>query len=183
MRVRTLMALTGLAAACSAPQTASKPAERDLHLGTSPSRDSGVVSDLEVGRTPKARTTGASSQATARVRSAVAALTAEAAPAPRLAAATTSVALAEPSHQFKDAPEPIEVLVAGGAPAPSPDFGGIGLQRGGIGGAGWGGGSRGHGIIIRGGMGGDDDDCDIRHPHGGPRAIHSLTPGFRGGIH
>lgn len=176
MRVRTFIALTGLAAACSSPQPVSKPAERDLHLGVSPSRDSGIVSDLEVGRAPKPQAETAL-HSNARVRLAVAALAAESAPAPKLAAMTTSMALVEPSHLFQDAPEPIEILVAGPAPAGGSDLGGIGLQRGDFGG------SRNHGIIIRGGMGGIDDDCDIRHPHSSPIAIHSLAPSFRGGIH
>ncbi len=176
MRIRTLvLAAVGLAA-CSAPQQ-TQPASRDLHLGTTATRDTGVVSEIEIGRLPKPRRPSANAR-----RAAPAAAAALEAPAPKLALASTSAALIEPTHDFKEAAEPIEILVAGPAPAAMPDIGGIGLQRGGMGG-GWSTGGRRGGVIIRGGVGGTDDDCDIRHPHSSPIAIHSLTPGFRGGIH
>ncbi len=177
MRIRTLALVAVGLAACSAPQQTQPPVSRDLHLGTTAPHDTGVVSEIEIGRLPKARTPSPGA------RSHVAAAALEA-PAPRLAMASTSAALIEPTHDFKDAPEPIEILVAGPAPAAMPGTGlAIGLQRGGMGEGGWSTGGRRGGVIIRGGMGGTDDDCDIRHPHSSPIAIHSLTPGFRGGIH
>lgn len=183
MRIRTLLVAVGGLAACSSPQPAPPAAARDLQLGTSPVRDTAVVSALESGRPlPKPRTVPPAGHA---APANVAVLVADRAPAPKLALASTTTALAEPTHDFKDAPEPIEVLVATGpGPETAPGLGiSSGYLRGGSGQGGWAPAGRRGGVIIRGGVGGVDDDCDIRHPRSSPIAIHSVAPNFRGGIH
>lgn len=182
MRIRTLLIAATALAACSAPKPSTPAAARDLRLGTSPVRDTAVVSALESGR-PLPRPRIAPTPTPRATPSAVAAALTESA-APRLVLATARTTLAEPTHDFKEAAEPIEVLVATGpGPETAPGLGiQSGFMRGGSGPGAWTTGRQG-GVIIRGGVGGIDDDCDIRHPHSSPIAIHSVGPNFRGGIH
>ena len=183
MQIRpALLAAVGLAA-CSAPRKTAPLAPRDLHVGTTAPLDAGVASDIEIGRPPKTRLP--SSDARRHIATVAAALGRDGAQAPKLAVTAMSVALVEPTHDFKAAPVPVEILAAAPVPEAMPPMG-LGIDgsshRGGTGAGespprGWRG-----GVIIRGGVGGIDDDCDIRHPHRGPIAVHSLAPSFRGGI-
>lgn len=190
MRIRpALLAAIGLAA-CSAPRKTEPLAPRDLHVGTTAPLDAGVASDIEIGRSPKIHLP--SSSARRHVTIVAAALDRDGAVAPKLAVTAMSVALVEPTKDFKAAPVPVEILAAASAPDATPTMG-LGIDgtshRGGTaaGGSSPGaggstsGGWRG-GVIIRGGVGGTDDDCDIRHPHHGPMAVNRVGPSFRGGI-
>jgi hypothetical protein len=184
--ITTAAATVVCVAACSkppAPIANGAPASlngagRDLRLGSSLTPDAPVVSDLEAGRTPKPRLTAPVEQyrspETVKLSKAHA-LAAVALARPKLAMPAVAPTVTQTSHALAMAPTAESAhptLVVGG---------GLNSAESGDGAFGFAGGRRG-GVIIRGGVGGPDDDCDIRHPrsHGGI-AVNSAAPGFGGG--
>jgi hypothetical protein len=179
VRVRAFIAAAGVcAAACSKPQAPVNPnaadgAGRDLRLGSSLTSDAPVVSDLEAGRPPHPTTTAtvenrkADAPKSKRTETAVAAVTAV---RPKMAV-TTSAALTQAPAALAMAPmaeSPSRPTLVVGGGLNSSSMGDDQFPRGQ---------RRGPAVIIRGGVGGPDDDCDIRHPrsHGGI-AVHSFAP-------
>jgi hypothetical protein len=175
----------GWLAACSRPSAPDQAADsRHILLATPAPNDSAVASDLEAGRSAKpspipqhAQHTRATASASAVALDPAAATTAL--PAHAMAVTTTT---AEPLPSLDLIPAPVAPREA---PA-SPPVVGTGWH-----GMGDGsdhlfrppGESRGPVIIIRGGMGGDDDKCDIRpRGHRGGIAINRMTPSFGGGM-
>ncbi len=189
MRFRSLIAAAGVCvAACSKPQPPSNQGigqpdgtGRDLRLGSSLSSDGPVVSDLEAGRTPKPRLVAPVElskfdQATKTAR-APKALLAAMTVAPKLAVTASAPTQTETSRALAmapmaESPSRPTLAVGGGlnSSALGDDESFPASSR------------RGPTIIIRGGRGGPDDDCDIRHPrsHGGI-AVHSMAPTPGGG--
>jgi hypothetical protein len=189
VRFRALVATAAAAAvcvaACSKPQTpandrsgSANPTGRDLRLGSSLAADSAIVSDIEAGRTPKPRLNAPVEQyrapqtvklsrtshalaevALARPKLAMPAMT------PKATATATALAMAPTAESARPT-----LVVGGGLNADNGEgsYSGFNGHRG--------------VVIIRGGPGGIDDDCDIRHPrsHGGI-AVNSSAPAFGGG--
>jgi hypothetical protein len=183
--VATAVVTAGWLAACSKPASqAGKSADRRLQLVESPKAPTAVVSDLEAGRPHTALAGSARKQAPKPVET----LTERqpiAGPALVPLLSATSNSLAAPTLDLAPvpaAPEPAAPVVAedpmstGGyhghhAVAQTPMGAGVG---GGMG--------RGPTIIIRGGMGGPDDDCDLRRGHGLGAAVNRLAPPLGGGF-
>ena len=186
--IATAFVAAGLLGACSTPapegQTDAQAAGRDIRLAETPRTEAPVASALEA----PAATRSAPAPAPARrvvVR--------EPEPAPAShdhAAVTTEEPVQELSRTTISSAEPQLRLAMATAPA-APIFGAARPLEG-PGGAsdpraipnfGTGRGP----IMIRGGRGGLDDDCDLHRPRGGrPAAVNRVAPplggGFRGGI-
>lgn len=186
-RIATVIMIGAWLGACSEPvsRTAKDPASnrlertRDVRLAESPSGGAAVASDLETGRPRSAIAV----PAPRRARGPLLALTTAAVPvvAPMVLPATEVVAglpldavpIPE-SHTIylaptgeMDQPSPVNIAAgpaAGGEPHIGHDYGG----------------SRGPSIIIRGGMGGVDDKCDLRPRGFGGIAINRAAPSLGG---
>ncbi len=179
MRTKTIVAAAfitaGWLAACSRPadRTATQT-DRHILLPEGPAPQGGVVSDLEARRAPKPRQTAASARK--------AMLAQVLAPAGRKRAVLVEVA---PAHEMNMSTVPAAAI----APAPEPVSQALPTGWHGYGGSSLPpitseGGSRGPVIILRGGLGGPDDHCDLRntlHGHGGGAAVNRLAPSFGGG--
>jgi hypothetical protein len=187
VRYRALIATAAAAvcaAACSKPQTQANgrsgsvnPTGRDLRLGSSLASDSAVVSDVEAGRIPKPRLNAPVEQyrapATVKLSRTSHALAEVALARPKLAmpVMTPTMTATAPTLAMAPTAESARptLVVGGGLNAGDGDgaYSGFSGHRG--------------VVIIRGGPGGIDDDCDIRHPrsHGGI-AINSSAPAFGG---
>ena len=169
-------------AACSKPQTPAAdratPKGRDLRLGSSLASDSAVVSDVEAGRTPKPRLNAPVEQyrapQTVKLSKTSRALAEVALARPKLAMPAMAPKMSETATTLAMAPTAESarptLVVGGGLNSGDADgsYPGFGNHRG--------------VVIIRGGPGGIDDDCDIRHPrsHGGI-AVNSSAPALGGG--
>ena len=180
MRLRILIAAVavsgGWLGACSKPAPAGPLAAenaRQIRLADPAPPDSAVVSSLEANQPLKA----------APVRRITRAVQARSAPA----APDRAADLAPPApHVMSSMAEP--AVVADLTPAPEARATGFGGAIGhGLGSFHApapgpqtlaGGGSRGPGILIRGGMGGIDDKCDIRGGHRGGTAVNRIAPAF-----
>ncbi len=185
--VATALITGGWLAACSRPadHTSSQP-DRHILLPEAPAPEGGVVSDLEARRaaTPAQDRELARRNAAASARKSM------------LADALTPVGLTHavvvevaPAHEMNMSTVPAGSFAqpVDAAPEPVAETPGTGWHgRGGsdIPSVQSEGGSRGPVIILRGGRGGPDDDCDLRnrlHPHGGGAAVNRLAPSFGGG--
>ena len=161
--------------ACSGPATPDKAeASRPILLPTALPSGDGVASDLETGRTAKANETAQPRRVPTTARAVKPAL---AALAPVPAHVMNAGTAAEPALELMAAPvaPPVSEPVATGIPVVSGADEGFppGTWHGhhvDEGGGGLGGYGRSPGIIIRGGMGGVEDKCDLR-PRGGRGAI------------
>ncbi len=171
------LATAGWLAACSAPAPstdahAGAPKARDIELIQSPESQTASVSDLEAGRLPKPRPNRPIERRLAdeplppaRVeptsdQQPLAAPVAEAE-----VAHTASAAVAAPQEEV------VEVRDRGvmmSIPTPGDDYPALGSGFM----------PRRPGVIIRGGRGGIDDDCDLDRPgaHGHPMAINRVSP-------
>ena len=186
-RIATVVIIGAWLGACSEPasRTAKNPASdrlestRDVRLAESPSGGAAVASNLETGRPVSSIAAPTVRQARGPLR----ALTEAAAPVvpPMVLPATEAVAglpldavpMPE-SHTIylapvgeMDQPSPVNISAgpsAGGEPHIGHDYGG----------------SRGPSIIIRGGMGGVDDKCDLRPRGFGGIAINRAAPSLGG---
>lgn len=193
MRTRTLIFTTlvagGALAACSGPSGKSAAeADRHLLLAKPAAPDSGVVSDLEAGRRAKpavaevvvrSRGTAPKSANREAILSEVLtpgghdhAVVSEVVPLRETA--IPSLPTVEVTRAVEPAPESEGPALGtvwhghGNMAMPSSEAGRIG------------GGPQ---IMIRGGRGGPDDDCDLRnvlHPRGGGAAVNRTTPSFGG---
>lgn len=190
MRVPGIVAATVLAAGLLAGCTGrgrdgavGDPTARDLSLVDVPPVAAVQVSDLEAGRplrgasviretsdarrarAPMAETENEPALAQATVTTTVALTESEAtgavAPVPDVAIPAAAL---EPPPEIVRAPMPAELPVGYAGPHLGEDYGSPGR--------------RGPGIIIRGGRGGVDDDCDLHRPGG--IAINRLTPQLPG---
>jgi len=186
-RIATVVMIGAWLGACSEPasraakDTASdRPGSaRDVRLAEPPSQEAPIASDLEVGR--PVTTIAAAMPRHVHSPLPVQAVVEATGVTPRVLPATE--ALAEPvlnavalpeSHTIYLAPtgemvEPAPVNVAGGPSAGGEPY--IGHDYGG---------SRGPSIIIRGGMGGIDDKCDLRPRGFGGIAINRTAPSLGG---
>jgi hypothetical protein len=185
----------GWLAACSrpaedtGPPAASGPSgDRDIRLVGPPAAEALPVSDLEAGRSPRlprARPAQPSAEpfaaaAPAGPESPEAALPAASDPLEAAVPAEPAVgeSAAPAPGEFEPAPEVIR------APMPAAWTGGTGQLMGGIGDDLPAAGRRGPAIILRGGRGGVDDDCDLHRPRGrgpGGIAINRNGPVLPGG--
>lgn len=167
---------------------AAEGAVRDLSLVEVPPVAAVQVSDLEAGRplsgagvrregtdsrrsVPPARATENQPIPTeaAQARSVVVAESEAQVAGPAVPAAAVDAAALEPPPEIVRAPMPAEPAVGYAGPHLGEDFGSPGR--------------RGPGIIIRGGRGGVDDDCDLHRPtlrRPGGIAINRITPGLPG---
>jgi hypothetical protein len=183
----TVLMTGGFLAACSLPAPeidgAADGGARDIRLVEQPSADAPRVSDLEAGRVGES----APARPVVRARPAVR----QAAAAPKVvepeplvlqlatATLTTPIPTAPDAAPAEEAPPeiiraPVSSSWMGGTNGPLADGGG----RSGHGG--------GPGIIIRGGRGGIDDDCDLHRPGFGGTGIainrRGSIPVIGGGI-
>jgi len=192
MRERAFIAtvlLAGIsAAACSKPAP-STPAQSDTRASAAPANLAGstvagvpVVSGLEAGHDPRLALPGP--MARKSVQSVVASRTGT-----KVEPLPSAVMGSEPHAAMRMTATSVAALTPGLAPEALPLAAIAGPDRAprhdpyldaGLG-------SRGPAIIIRGGMGGPDDDCDLLHMrgrHGFGAAVNRLTPpmGARGGF-
>ena len=192
VRARILIAAAvvtgGWLAACSKPASpGGSGSDRQIQLAEPPSSEGAVVSDLESNHAVKPTLVPVTGHARTEPRAqahrtAVAVEMAVAPAQPHIMSTTaSSIAEAPPIASLSPAPEAAATGFGGAighglgtfeAPAP-------GTQS-------LSGGSRGPMILIRGGMGGIDDKCDLRGGHRGGIAINRSSPMFgsypRGGI-
>jgi len=175
----------GWLAACSKPASqASETADaRQIRLAEPPPADSAVVSSLEAHQPlkPVLVQRGAVAALPVRVSARTRALELPAAPPHMMRMTTSAVAEVPAAADLSAAPEAKAIGFGGqighglGAfqvPASEPENLSGGASRGGM-------------ILIRGGMGGVDDKCDLRGGHRGGIAINRMTPfggSPRGGI-
>ena len=175
------LATVGWLAACSTPAPSNDGAKkgRDIELIQSPETQAPSVSDLEAGRLPKARPP----------RPIERRLADEPAPSPQaeptpiapVAAPVATPEMTQVASQPVAGPqeEVVEVKDRGvlmSIPTPGDDYPALGSGSFGMG-------AHRPGIMIRGGRGGVDDDCDLDRPgaHGQhPMAINRLTPSTPG---
>lgn len=185
-RIATVVMIGAWLGACSEPASRAandtapnRPGSaRDVRLAEPPSQEAPVASDLEVGRPVTMIVAAAPRQVHSPLP--VPAMVEASAVVPRVLPATelvelpmSAVALPE-SHTIYLAPtgemvEPSPVNAAAGPSAGGEPY--IGHDYGG---------SRGPSIIIRGGMGGVDDKCDLRPRGFGGIAINRTTPPLGG---
>lgn len=161
----------GWLAACSTPAPSKS---RDIELIQSPDREAPSVSDLEAGRLPKPRPNRPIERRLADQPAPPAKV--EPAPDQLLAAPVAETEMAQAASLPAAAPqeEIVEVKDRGvlmSIPTPGDDYQGLGSGSLGFS-------PRRPGIIIRGGRGGVDDDCDLDRPgaHGHPMAINRVSP-------
>jgi hypothetical protein len=174
---------TSLSACSRSAGPAGSGNDRHILLTNSPSAGSGVVSAIESGRA--AGTTLPKSAGPRKTRDA---LLAEAlAPSSHDQAVTTAAPTPEMSMSMAPAAapvaEPLDPASMNAAPVAGTGWHGRGGS--GIPGVELGGGGSGRGpvIILRGGRGGLDDDCDLRnllHPRSGGQAVNRSAPSFGG---
>lgn len=186
MKLRILIAAArhdgGWLAACSKP-AADQGTDRQIRLAEPPSADSAVVSTLEAPNALKPVLVRRPAPAPTRPAAQPSPVVDLAVPAPHVTSSmAASVVETSALPELAAAPE-----------APALGFGGsIGHGLGAVelpaaapqSLAGAGGGNRGPMILIRGGMGGIDDKCDLRGQHRPGIAINRIAPAFgpRGGI-
>src|SRR5439155_15077877 len=172
MRLTFLIAAgiaTAGVAACSKPGSpVAAKSSREIVLPTTPRSDAAVVSDLEAGRPATLKQPAQHSMAAtlARTRS-------EPSIAPVQVPASASAGTESRSLELMAVPAPAAVPAAQDAtttPTPTPAESSEGWQAGTYhghhvdmgGGSGGGSGPHGPAIILRGGLGGTDDKCDLR---------------------
>ncbi len=190
MRYPFLVAATAggwLLAGCSGPAPGSRsapqadaPTPRDLHRIDAPAMSSVAVSDLEAGRTRTGSPTAVAADKHRPHRppptatpASVATAAIDLDQAPILSA--TSSGAPEISQAVVQAPPVVDMFPAGGLrPAPIGEYAGGEATPS----------HRDPVIIIRGGRGGVDDDCDLDRPgaHGRGIAINRTAPTFAGGV-
>jgi hypothetical protein len=196
MGIRIIIApalVMGLAvAACSRPainsqdDTANRASTRDLRLADTPDSSTAMVSDLEAHRVTPAgaprleRRADRTARTNRKPQPASAVVTMEVAPKMAPAGGATEVPVTLAAAPSPAPAEMVESVTYSGGGTLTSDQGG-GFDAAPIG-PGYGAGPR---VIIRGGRGGIDDDCDLHRPGfrrlgGPPTAVHSLIPTLRG---
>lgn len=206
--VAGLVLAAGWLAGCSGPGgeagTADPAATRDLHLIVAPPAQVAQVSDLEAGRSriqtaarpagPR-RPAGGNDPEEARLEP-ESRDQSEAPTANRTPPAPESAAVAVPAEIPAETPEPVGMAEAAPAArtdepppqierAPLPPADPVGYAGPHLGDDYGSGGRRGPAVIIRGGRGGVDDDCDLHRPtlrRPGGIAINRVTPAFPSGV-
>jgi hypothetical protein len=178
-----LIAGISLSACSGSAGPAASGTDRHILLTNSPPAGSGVVSAIESGRAANAGLPKSAGPRKTRD-----ALLAEAlAPSSHDRAVTTAAPVGEMTMSMAPAAapvaEPLDPASMDAAPAAGTGWhgrGGSGIPGVELGGSG---GGRGPVIILRGGRGGLDDDCDLRnllHPRSGGQAVNRSAPSFGG---
>jgi hypothetical protein len=184
VRVRILIAAAvvtgGWLAACSKPAPEVSGSARQIRLAEPPASDSAIVSNLEANKAVKAtlvrRSAPPSAEPVERAPGAAAPVEVGAAsdvaatPVPEMRMTTSLVAKAPLLEGMR--PMPVIPLIGSGHDermGRGRDEPGFQSDR-----------SRGPMILIRGGMGGVDDKCDLRGGHRGGIAINRSAPSFGG---
>lgn len=165
------LATVGWLAACSTPAPSKS---RDIELIQNPDREAPSVSDLEAGRLPKPRPNRPIERRLADQPTPPA--TVEPTPDQPVATPVAETEMVQVASLPAAAPqeEIVEVKDRGvlmSIPTPGDDYPALGSGSLGFS-------PRRPGIIIRGGRGGVDDDCDLDRPgaHGHPMAINRVSP-------